>query len=108
MPVHLIFLFLFQSGLAFAFTYFIARLVVSGDEPEARQRILRGLRIVRRIVMGFAVVLPPILFFAYYQSLPEGAAASIAVWPAAWILMILAAVLLALLLAGRPLKSARP
>ncbi|MFO7723965.1 MAG: hypothetical protein R6V45_00330 [Oceanipulchritudo sp.] len=99
MPVHLIFLFLFQSGLAFAFSYFIARIVLGGVDKEAPEGIKRGIRIIRRIACGACLILPPLMFLAYFQSLPEGQPAALAVWPAAWILMILAAVVLALTIA---------
>ncbi|HKJ91451.1 MAG TPA: hypothetical protein VJ960_09990 [Oceanipulchritudo sp.] len=101
MPVHLIFLFLFQSGLAFAFSYFIARIVLGGSEKDPPERIKRGIRTVRRIAAGACLILPPLMFIAYFQSLPEGKPTALAIWPAAWILMILAAVVLALSIALR-------
>jgi hypothetical protein len=106
MPVHLIFLFLFQSSLAFAFSYFIARIILSGSKDSTRQRVERGLRVIRRIVVALALVLPFLMFIAYYQSLPEGQPTSLAVWPAAWIFMILAAVAIAITIAlARPSKG---
>jgi hypothetical protein len=106
MPVHLIFLFLFQSGLAFAFSYFIARIVLSGARESSREGLLRGIRMVRLIVGGLCLILPVLMFVAYYQSLPEGKPASLALWPAAWIFMILGAVVAALTLAMRlPARS---
>ena len=96
MPVHLIFLFLFQSGLAFAFSYFIARILLGSNEAEARAQMLAGMRKVRLGVAVMAVGLPPVMFAAYYKSLPDGKSASLALWPAAWIFMILLAVVLAL------------
>ncbi len=99
MGVHLIFLFLFQSGLAFAFSFFIARIMLGGNKGEARESLKRGIRKIQWIVGGVALVLTPAIFFAYLESLPEGQPVSMAVWPAVWILMILAAIVLALGLA---------
>jgi len=101
MGVHLIFLFLFQSGLAFAFSYFIVRVLLGGNEGESRDRLLRGIRKMQWIAAGLAVVMAPAMFFAYLKSLPEGQSISLAVWPAVWILMILLAVILALGMASR-------
>lgn len=98
MSFHLIFLFLFQSGLAFAFSYFIAKIVVSGCGEEALPGLRRGLRWIALIVLTCAIALPPVMFYAYYKALPEGKPASIALWPAVWIFMILGAVVLALTL----------
>ena len=99
MSFHLIFLFLFQSGLAFAFSYFIARILLGSNEAEGRGRMLAGMRKVRIGVLLMALVLPPVMFAAYYKSLPEGKSVSLAVWPAAWIGMILLAVVIALSIA---------
>jgi len=107
MPIHLIFLFIFQSGLAFAFSYFIARIIVNSSQEDARDGILAGICLVRKIVLGFCVILPPLMFLAYFKSLPEGKSTSLAVWPAAWILMILLAVVLALTLAMRKPAEAK-
>ena len=101
MPVHLIFLFLFQSGLAFAFSYFISRIVLGGGDKEPPEGIQRGLRTIRLIAVGASLILPPLMFIAYFQSLPEGKSTALALWPAAWIFMILAAVVLALSIALR-------
>jgi len=105
MSVHLIFLFLFQGGLAFAFSFFIARIILSGSDGLARTNLVRGIRKIRMIVLAAVVLLPPAMFLAYYKSLPEGKSTSLAVWPAVWILVILLAVLLALSLAMRPKES---
>jgi hypothetical protein len=96
MSFHLIFLFLFQSGLAFAFSYFIAKIVVSGCEEESLPGLRRGLRWIALITLACSIALPPVMFYAYYKALPEGKPASIALWPAVWIFMILAAVVIAL------------
>jgi hypothetical protein len=101
MPTHIVFLFLFQAGLAFAFSFFITRLLVHGSKRNSSSGLLR---IIRRIRIGFcvaAIILPPAMFFAYFKSLPEGQPTSIALWPAAWIFLILAAVPTALWLASR-------
>lgn len=99
MSAHLIFLFLFQSGLAFAFSYFITRILLGGNEGPARESMLTGIRKIRLIVAVSAVILPLAMFVAYKQSLPEGQSLALAVWPAVWIFMILLAVILALSLA---------
>lgn len=96
MSFHLIFLFLFQSGLAFAFSFLIAKIVVSGCEPESLPGLRRGLRWIALLTLACAIALPPVMFFAYYKALPEGKPASIALWPAVRIFMILGAVVLAL------------
>lgn len=98
MSVHLIFLFLFQGGLAFAFTYFIARVLLGGADQDG-SRMAGGIRKIRLVVLGSALVLPLAMFAAYYKSLPEDASTSLALWPAAWILVILLAVVAALSLA---------
>jgi len=96
MPVHLIFLFLFQSGLAFAFSFFIAKVLLDGVADPASSSLPGGIRLVRNGALGLAVVLAPLMYVAYYNSLPEGKPATLAAWPAAWIFMILAAVAAAL------------
>lgn len=108
MPVHLLFLFLFQSALAFAFSYFIARVIISGSEDDSRDTLIRGISKVRNIALVGAFVLPAAMFVAYYNSLPEGKPATIALWPAGWIFMIMLAVVLALSLAGRGKAGAQP
>lgn len=108
MPAHLIFLFLFQSALAFAFSYFIARIIISGSEQESRDKLLRGIGRIRNIALAGTVILPAAMFVAYYNSLPEGKPATIALWPAGWIFMIMLAVVLALSLAARGRKPASP
>ncbi|MEX0326059.1 MAG: hypothetical protein AB3N33_08235 [Puniceicoccaceae bacterium] len=107
MSAHLIFLFLFQSGLAFAFSYFITRILLGGNEGSSRESMLTGIRKIRLVVAAFTVILPLAMFFAYMKSLPEGKSLSLAVWPAVWIFMILAAVILALTMAMRS-KPAGP
>jgi hypothetical protein len=107
MPAHLIFLFLLQSGLAFAFSLFIARILLGGSRGDGRLKLLRGIRAIRIAVIGLALLLSPALFLAYRMSLPEGQPASLALWPAVWIFCILAAVALALTLAihGAPRET---
>ena len=97
----LIFLFLFQSGLAFAFSYFIARIMIGNSVGESRQRMVRAMRKIQWIAAALALFMAPAMFFAYLKSLPEGQPVSLAVWPAVWILMILLAVIVALGLASR-------
>lgn len=92
MPVHLIFLFLFQSGLAFAFSYFIVKVLLDGAPDPASSTLPKGVRLVRNGALGTALILSPLMFFAYFKSLPEGKPATLAVWPAAWIFLILVAV----------------
>lgn len=106
MPAHLVFLFLFQSGLAFAFSFFICRLILRGADSARRPSLLRIVRRIRIIFLSAALILPPAMFLAYYKSLPEGEPGSIAAWPAVWMLLILLAVPLALWMAGRKLPDA--
>lgn len=106
MPAHLVFLFIFQSGLAFAFSYFICRLILRGADPARRPGLLRIVQRIRTVFLSAALILPPAMFLAYYKSLPDGQPGSIAAWPAAWMLLILLAVPLALWLAGRNLPDA--
>lgn len=101
MPVHLVFLFLFQSGLAFAFTFFIGRVILGGSTAESAERIKSGMRKMRLLALLLAVLLAPVFFIAYYKSLPEGKSWTLAAWPAAWIFMILFAVVIALTLVIR-------
>lgn len=101
MPAHLLFLFIFQSGLAFAFTWFIARVILSGSTEEGRLALQSGMRKVRLIVVILTCVLTPAFFFAYLKSLPEGKSWTLAAWPAAWICMILLSVVIALSLVIR-------
>ena len=101
MGPHLIFLFLFQSGLAFAFSYFIARIMIGNNEGESRLKMLRGIRKIQWIAAALALFMAPAMFFAYLKSLPDGQPVSLAVWPAVWILMILLAVIVALGMASR-------
>lgn len=105
MPAHLVFLFLFQSGLAFAFSYFICRLILRGSNTASRPGLLRIVRRVRSLFLIAAFILPPAMFMAYYKSLPEGEPGSIAAWPAVWMLLILLAVPTALWMAGRNLPG---
>lgn len=99
MPTHLVFLFIFQSGLAFAFSYFISRILIQGAKAEARPPLLRIISRIQRVFLVAGLFLPPAMFLAYYKSLPEGEPTTIALWPAIWIFMILAAVPTALQLA---------
>jgi hypothetical protein len=101
MSANLIFLFLFQSGLAFAFSYFITRILLGGHEGDSVDSMKAGIKKVRWVVVASALVLPAAMFVAYFKSLPEGQSIALAIWPAVWILMILLAVILALTLAMR-------
>ena len=101
MPVHLIFLFFFQGGLAFMFTFALASVLLKTQGTEERERAVSGIRRIRLIILGTALVLPAAMFAAYYGSLPEGKPYTIALWPAAWILVILLAVIAALSIAIR-------
>jgi hypothetical protein len=99
MSFHLLFLFIFQSGLAFAFSYFITRVLLGGHGGDSRESMIAGIRKIRWVVAASALILPPAMFYAYYKSLPEGQSIALAIWPAVWILMILLAVMLALTVA---------
>jgi hypothetical protein len=101
MPVHLIFLFIFQGGLAFIFTYVLASVLLKTRDTESRDRAISGIRKIRLIILASAVILPPAMFAAYYGSLPEGKSYTVALWPAGWILVILLAVITALTIAIR-------
>lgn len=91
MSAHLIFLFLFQGGIAFGFSYVIIRVMMGGLKDDSRQRMVAGLGKIRLLILGSAVIFPLAMFSAYYKSLPEGQPVSLAVWPAIWILVILLA-----------------
>ena len=99
MPVHLIFLFFFQGGLAFMFTYVLAAVLLRARDKDSRERAVRGIRRIRLIILGATTVLPVAMFAAYYGSLPEGKSYTVALWPAAWIFVILMAVVIALTIA---------
>jgi cytochrome bd-type quinol oxidase subunit 2 len=101
MPVHLIFLFFFQGGLAFMFTFVLATVLLKTRDSESRERAVRGIRRIRLIILGATAILPVAMFAAYYGSLPEGKSYTVALWPAAWILVILLAVVAALTIAIR-------
>jgi len=99
MPVHLLFLFVFQSGLAFAFTLFIAKILLKGESDAGPLHLIAGMRKLRNIIAVVTLILPPAMFFAYYHSLPDGQSTGVAIWPSAWIFMILLALVLALTVA---------
>jgi hypothetical protein len=103
MTSHLLFLFLFQGGIAFAFTYFIARVLLDGLAGEARDRMLKGMGKVRLLMIACALFFPAAMFGAYYKSLPEGESTGLALLPALWILVIMLA-----LVAGLTLAMLRP
>ena len=107
MSVHLLFLFIFQSGLAFAFSYFIARVLLGDLQGLSRERMISGIRKIRLVTAAFAILLPLAMFVAYKKSLAEGESVALAIWPAVWIFMILASVILALSFAMRPRRDNR-
>ncbi len=104
MSGQLILLFLFQAGLALAFTWFIARVLLGDAAGEARARLRRVLERFRLAVLALALVLPVVLFAVYARSLPEDQPVTLALWPAGWLLLILAGVAggLTLALRARP------
>ena len=105
MSPHLIFLFLFQGGLAFAFSYFIVRVLLGGSDPAGRENILKGMKTIRKLLIVCTLILPAAMFAAYFKSLPEDASISLAVWPAVWIFVIMAALIAAMSMAmNRPDK----
>ena len=108
MPFHLIFLFLFQSGLALAFTYFISRVLLGSAEGENPERVKAGMRKVSIGVGVLMIFLPVVMFFAYFKSLPEGKSFTLALWPALWIFMILLGIVLGIVLALVRKPSERP
>jgi len=105
MSAHLIFLFFFQGGLAFAFSYFIVRVLLGGLDQDRRVQMIQGMRKIRLMVIFASLILPVAMFGAYYKSLPEGQSVALAVWPAVWILVIMAALVTGISLGmrtGRP------
>jgi hypothetical protein len=94
MSTNLIFLFFFQGGLAFAFSYFIMRVMVTGLDQDGRDRMIKGMKKVTLLGILASVVLPLAMFGAYYKSLPEGQSIALAIWPAVWILVIMVALLI--------------
>jgi hypothetical protein len=94
MSAHLIFLFFFQGGLAFAFSYFIVRVMVTGLNQDGRDRMIKGMNKIMLLGILASVVLPLAMFGAYYKSLPEGQSIALAIWPAIWILVIMVALLI--------------
>jgi len=99
MSVHLLFLFFLQCGLAFAFTYFITRIVLKEDPNSDPMRTIAAVRKVRNIIAIITVIIPPAMYAAYYKSLPMGQPTTVAIWPSVWIFMILLALVLALTIA---------
>ena len=99
MPTYLLFLFLFQGGLAFVFTYFIAILILKGSADGDSQKSLKVIRKLRNSISIGAILIPLAMFVAFYKSLPEDQPTNVAIWPALWIFVILASVVLALTVA---------
>lgn len=83
------------------FTYVLASVLLQTRDADSRQRAVHGIRKIRLIIIGASLLLPVAMFAAYYGSLPEGKSYTVALWPAAWILVILLAVILALSIAIR-------
>ena len=110
MSFHLLFLFVFQGAIAFAFTYVIARVLLGGIDGEARRGMLKGMARIRLLILVCALILPAAMFAAYFKSLPEGQPTSVALLPAIWILLILLALLGALSLAmwQKPMSRHKP
>ncbi|NBD39389.1 MAG: hypothetical protein GVY10_12555 [Verrucomicrobia bacterium] len=97
MPAMLLVLFLFQGGLAFAFSYFVCTMVLADEDGF---RTAAGIvRKVRGATVAFSVLFPPLLYFVFLKSLPEDKPASLAFWPALWMLILLLSVALALSIA---------
>ena len=101
MSGQLILLFLFQAGLALAFTWFISRVLIGDAAGEARERLQRVLCRARLAVLALAALLPAVLFAVYARSLPEDQPLALALWPALWMLLILTGVAAGLTLALR-------
>lgn len=83
------------------FTFVLATVLLNSRDHESRERSIRGIRWIRLIFLGASAILPVAMFAAYYGSLPEGKSFTVALWPAAWILVILLAVVIALSIAIR-------
>jgi len=97
MPVMLVVLFLFQGGLAFAFSYFVCTMVLADEEGF---RTAAGIvRKVRTATIGFCVLFPPLLYLVFLKSLPADEPTNVAFWPALWMLILLVSVALALTVA---------
>jgi hypothetical protein len=87
----LLLLFVFQSGLACAFTFFITRLVLQGGQDGGGAAQRKPLPYGWLLGCGAAAscIIPLLVFGAFLASLPEDAERSIAVWPAVWVAMIM-------------------
>ena len=101
MSAHLIFLFFFQGGLAFAFSYFLVKVLLGGLDDERHKRMVRGIKMIRLLVIFSGLILPLAMFGAYYKSLPEGQSVALAIWPAVWILVILLALVIGITIGMR-------
>lgn len=94
MPPDLIFVFIFMSGLGFAFAYFFAGIVF-------RESPVRNIRRFRNGLAIFTLIFPWIAFGLYRASLPEGEHWITAFYPALWIGMVLAAMVVGITVARR-------
>lgn len=94
MSPDLIFVFLFMSGLAYAFAFFFAGIVFRETETKKVRRFRNGLAV-------FTLFFPCIAFLLYRASLPEGGHWTTAFYPALWTAMVLAAMVLGISVARR-------
>lgn len=94
MTADLIFVFIFMSGLGFAFAYFFAGIVF-------RENSVKNIRRFRNGLAAFATFFPVVAFLLYKASLPEGEHWIIAFYPALWTAMVLFAMVLGITFARR-------
>lgn len=86
----LLVVFLFQSGLAYAFSYFVCLMVIG--EPENFHQTRSILLKVRTGVVFLAIIFPSALFLAFWFSLPDDRPVTMAALPALWLFMIITSV----------------
>jgi len=98
MSVHLIFLFVFQSGLGFAFAYFITSVIAKESEGNT-------ILMVRNILIGINLFFTAFAFLVYKKSLPEGESIKTAVWPAMWIFVVTSGIILGITFAFRSVRK---
>lgn len=92
MSPDLIFVFLFMSGLAFAFAFFFAGIVFRETPVRTIRRFRNGLAV-------FTLFFPVVAFLLYRASLPEDGHWITAFYPALWTAMVLAAMVAGLTVA---------
>ena len=94
MSPNLIFVFMFMSGLAFAISFFFAGIVFRESPVRNVRRFRNGLAI-------FTLTFPWIAFALYRASLPADEHWITAFYPALWIAMVLAGIVIGITVARR-------